>query len=778
MILEGSKSADVLSTGSEESISMSIDTADQGVLMMILSESLYKDPIGSLIREWTSNALDAHTEAGVTDPIVVSLKSDEQYNYWFKVTDVGTGMSPERITNVISKYAASTKRLSDKYLGAFGLGLKSGLAYSDSFTIITRYEGVEYTYTMYKGENGTKIDLMRDIPTQERNGTTVQIQIKDTSDKFEFIKKIKEQLCYFEGVSFDVPGVGNDFTILKNADWKYSTMNTSSQIHLVLNNVFYAIDWQRLGIDPIYLPIGLAFEVGEGLIPTPSREDIKYTDEAKELIMIRLAGLADYLVGKYNESMTEREYWGDIYEKFEEPKYILEAGGMKIELKLDEIKEYSYLKPALPSLKGVKLLDLKALSKKTAGMFGNYEIRGRIQSYGNGFYGKYTEQPKDLMKHPNLIFTDHAPKGVELEYIKDVVGHCYFLYKKHEKQLGKLWSGRWYGDSPSHISQYITLLDLKKKPKSLWREMIKEYQSIEASILVGIRKIENYQPTLEWLEERKAKRAKRNKRVLQVGFIPLKIGRGARRGDNNMVFETKEIPVKQLMTSKMLSVYGLYSQREQLDRLFCLTTPNKKGKLSNLRVVMMAKSDVKKIKGMHNFISIEDFMEGKSRQFKRIATGRVVKKFIDENKDVFNSYGFIKHLSTDVSSKLLKLAYYEKENNPTDYNVDQDIMNEITKVAEEHNLWDHQIHDLMNEMVETIKVFDFIKSFDHEKIRNTSPDTLALSREILKGRKFKMDWQNYLPPPVTPLVQIEEEGEEEILEEIAEKQEDLSDIPF
>lgn len=120
MILTGAKAADVLSTGSEDSIDMSIDTADQGVLMMILSESLYKDPVGSLIREWTSNALDAHTEAGITEPIIVALKRDEQYNYWFKVTDVGTGMSPERIINVISKYAASTKRTSDKYLGAFG----------------------------------------------------------------------------------------------------------------------------------------------------------------------------------------------------------------------------------------------------------------------------------------------------------------------------------------------------------------------------------------------------------------------------------------------------------------------------------------------------------------------------------------------------------------------------------------------------------------------------------------------------------------------------------
>lgn len=776
MILTGAKSADVLSTGSEDSINMSIDTADQGVLMMILSESLYKDPIGSLVREWASNALDAHTEAGVTEPIIVSLKRDEQYNWWFKVTDVGTGMSPDRITNVVSKYAASTKRASDKYLGAFGLGLKSGLAYSDSFTIITRYEGVEYTYIMYKGEEGTKIDLMRDVPTTEKNGTTVQIQLKSFGDTNQFTNKIREQLCYFEGVYFDVSGIDNSFTILKNADWKYSSLSPASQVHLVLNNVYYAIDWGRLGIDAVHLPIGLAFEVGEGLIPTPSREDIKYTEEAKELIKIRLSILADYMVNKYNEGITAAEYWGDIYMKFGPAVYQIKVNQFNIPIQLKELKDHTEIKLALPTLKGIEVLDLEALSRKTSDMFLNYEIRGKLHHFSRGFYGKYAEQPKDLISnHATLIYTDHKPKGVELEYLKDVVqGSAYFLYKMGDKKLGRLYYDRFLGNIQRQ--SYISLLGLKKLPKEKWRQVIVEYQGIEASIIAKIRKIEDLQPTEEWLAERKANRAKRQKRVLLEGSISLKIGKRAQRGDNNMMFEAHSSPLKDLHKNKFLSVYATNDQREELDKLYRISMCPK-GKGEGIRLTLISKNDVKKVQGIHNFISIERFMKGDNIRFKKIATAALVAQFIEKHEVVFSSIPFIRVFSDDFAAKLRGLEEYEKNNNPSGYDHDDEIIKEIIKVAEEYKLWDYKGFDLLNEVQKEIGIFDFMLCLDRDETDVLDEKTISLGREILKGRKFKMDWRNYLPPPTPPIEEEEDKDVEEVMETIKEEGE-LENLPF
>src|SRR6476620_2351352 len=244
-----SKHAEVLSAGTTgQSMNMSIDEADKNVLMYIMSEGLYKDPIGSTVREWISNALDSHTEAGVKEPVVVEIVSDNSYNSVFKVTDFGVGISPDRVEKIISKYAASTKRHDDTMLGAFGLGLKSGLAYSDSFLFTTRYNGIESQYIMYKGEDVSKIDILTETTTTERNGTTFQIQIKNGSDRLEFENKCRQQLCYFESVFFKVNGIPNDFKILKNPDWKFSDLNRDRLLHLSLDNVYYPIDFNRLGI--------------------------------------------------------------------------------------------------------------------------------------------------------------------------------------------------------------------------------------------------------------------------------------------------------------------------------------------------------------------------------------------------------------------------------------------------------------------------------------------------------------------------------------------------
>jgi len=90
--------------------------------MQMLSKNLYSDPIGSTIRECASNALDSHRRAGVSDPIVVTLKQSKESSSWeFTVEDFGIGLDSHDVENILSKYGKSTKRLSSNELGMFGL---------------------------------------------------------------------------------------------------------------------------------------------------------------------------------------------------------------------------------------------------------------------------------------------------------------------------------------------------------------------------------------------------------------------------------------------------------------------------------------------------------------------------------------------------------------------------------------------------------------------------------------------------------------------------------
>jgi HSP90 family molecular chaperone len=98
-----------------ESIQMGIDSESVSHLMMILSTNLYQDSIGSIVREYTSNAVDANIENKSDDPVIVKLTNAE-----FSVQDFGTGLDDKDFRNIISKYGKSTKRDKSDQLGFYG----------------------------------------------------------------------------------------------------------------------------------------------------------------------------------------------------------------------------------------------------------------------------------------------------------------------------------------------------------------------------------------------------------------------------------------------------------------------------------------------------------------------------------------------------------------------------------------------------------------------------------------------------------------------------------
>lgn len=735
--------------GTEETISMSIDSSDQAALMMILSENLYKDAIGSLVRESASNALDTHKEAGTTDPIIVKLEMNSSYNYVYSVQDFGTGISPEKVKNILSKYAASTKRNSNDYLGYFGLGFKAPLAYTDSFTFVTNSEGVEYTYIMYKSEDGTKIDLVGERPTKERNGTKVSIGVT-RGDYYQFIAKIKEQLAYFEGIYFEVYGIDNNFKVLRHEDWKYSQLSGATGMHICLGDVYYAIDWARLGINSINLPVGLKFNIEDGLLPIPSREDIKYTEEAKTLILSKIDKVADYFVSKFNESMGEVTTFKEWLEKHNLTFVDVEG----FQFNIDTIKTYSLIPIIELTIKDIELLDLEELAKKTHLFFQNYEIRGELNH--STFYGKYNSSVNLTNNYQSssdkLIIATEAPKGVLLAYLKDEFSNAKFLYKKWDFELGG--NNTWY---PSSHLTYMNMLNLKAHPKNEWRQRIKEFQSIIGEYINVLPKISDLQPTPEWLQKRKDNRAKNVRKKVGNEQITLKLARIANRGQNKMAFDQGIYLLKGVGKSiKRLIIYGEKEDREKIEKMLPITMREVGG--NRIALAIVNKYEVKKVQDLPNFVTIDEFMKGKSKPFKVFATAILVNRLMKAHQESFNAVHFIANFSKDLSKKMSTLVSYEGKNYPKYYYGGDDYMDEVLKIATEYNLFDEETMLIYNEVNEKLKYFDFLPAIYWN--RNTAPVKQVI-RELLRARKFKMDWQNY----TTPTVVIEEPGDEDEEEE-------------
>lgn len=92
-----------------------INATKQGKLFKILS-GLYSDIIGSITREYTSNAIDSHRTANQEDPILIKLTTEN-----ITIQDFGTGLSDQEVRDIYINYLESTKEDTNDVHGGFGL---------------------------------------------------------------------------------------------------------------------------------------------------------------------------------------------------------------------------------------------------------------------------------------------------------------------------------------------------------------------------------------------------------------------------------------------------------------------------------------------------------------------------------------------------------------------------------------------------------------------------------------------------------------------------------
>ena len=109
--------------------------------VMKTQADLYSDITTAIIREYSTNAYDAHVMAGNPNPIRVTLPST--LNTFFVVEDDGVGMSMDLLRKVYTQFGVSDKRDSNKTNGMLGYGSKSGIAYTNQFSVTSVRDGVK-----------------------------------------------------------------------------------------------------------------------------------------------------------------------------------------------------------------------------------------------------------------------------------------------------------------------------------------------------------------------------------------------------------------------------------------------------------------------------------------------------------------------------------------------------------------------------------------------------------------------------------------------------------
>lgn len=165
----------------------------------LLSSGLYSNKIRAVVRELSSNAVDAHTMVQRKDRSI-EVKLPNHLDSQFYVKDFGPGLSHENIMHMYTTYFDSSKQASNDFIGGFGVGSKSPFAYTDAFTVESRHDGKRRLYTAFIGEENTpQIAEIGEFPMEpgEETGLTVSMPVKP-SDFTSFEREAVDLFKWFD----------------------------------------------------------------------------------------------------------------------------------------------------------------------------------------------------------------------------------------------------------------------------------------------------------------------------------------------------------------------------------------------------------------------------------------------------------------------------------------------------------------------------------------------------------------------------------------------------
>jgi hypothetical protein len=296
MIIDDKRIATIVDGKITESF-FSVKQENLAHIFSILRNSLYSDKAGAIIREYCTNAYDAHVDAGISQtPIQIGCPSP--LNTTLTIRDFGKGLSEEQIFNIYASYGESTKRETNDQVGMMGLGSKSAFSYSDSFTIISYNGGLQKNYLAYIDDTGIgKVMKVEEQPSDE-TGIEIQVPVK-RFECYQFENAIVDQLQFF-----DPKPIINAKWVQQNLDSKkfdiqisgegYNIIKSNQQNYVVMGNVKYPFDASKFESNPLYKDaissileynhrLVLFAEIGD-VIPSASRESLDMREKTVNFI--------------------------------------------------------------------------------------------------------------------------------------------------------------------------------------------------------------------------------------------------------------------------------------------------------------------------------------------------------------------------------------------------------------------------------------------------------------------------------------------------------------
>jgi hypothetical protein len=315
------KTRTVQSQGIQHSVSFGIKASGIAHIFNVLRNQLYTDKVTAVVREYSTNACDAHVEAGVKErPIEVTLPS--RFNLEFKVRDFGPALSDKDIQDIYAFYGESTKRNTNEQTGMLGIGSKSAFAYGDNFVINSFIGGEKNTYNAFIDDTQVgQISKLSTVSTDEENGIEIVVPVR-SEDVDEFKSKGESVFTYFKTKPIvngnQLPEEQHD-VLYSGGDWKYisrddNSYHRSGDAVVIMGNIGYPIDTDLLKLKDEDSELAnlacanLLLEIPLGDVEiSASREGLQYTDYTIKNLTKKLKEVSKEIAKEVEKSFVECE---------------------------------------------------------------------------------------------------------------------------------------------------------------------------------------------------------------------------------------------------------------------------------------------------------------------------------------------------------------------------------------------------------------------------------------------------------------------------------------
>ena len=304
-----------------------ITDATQARILLSLSDKMYTRKQLAVLREYSTNAADAHVMADkpISD-IQVSLPTLEDLN--FRIRDFGTGLTEDEIKNVYCVFGESTKRNNNKTNGVLGYGCKAGFADADSFLVTSWCNGEKTVYQCIKGDPSklhSSICLLR-IPSDEPTGIEICLPVKQNAQSTYHREAMNfyrhwPVLPTIKGLSDEdaetLKTYRNTPATLRGNGWEVRPQVDSARGIAYMGYVPYQIDWDvlyhKMSLDSKTRAlfeliksndVTLYFEMGEVNF-VDSREQLEYTDKTFNALVARITEIFNKIQEAIQEKFTD-----------------------------------------------------------------------------------------------------------------------------------------------------------------------------------------------------------------------------------------------------------------------------------------------------------------------------------------------------------------------------------------------------------------------------------------------------------------------------------------